>query len=149
MIRLFFLAAVVFVPASVANGQSPEGPAPSELRPLAVRDTSLVTFLNAVKVLREGSAGRPLMGIRVLESWGSPVEDTDAMRSRVYVTANLDGDELRAFELGDLWDPKVEKIITERSAPVIYLTYGSRTRERARIEVSLTGLKVTAAKRVR
>ena len=147
MTRTFFIASLIAVAALSAEAQSPEGPAPSELRPRQVRDTSLVTWLNAVKVLREGFAGNPLMGIRVLETWGGPVEDSDGRRSRVYVTLNLDGDELRAFELGDLFDPKIERIVTERRIPVIYLTYGLSRRQRARVEVALSGLKVTGAPR--
>ena len=147
MTRTFFIASLIAVASLSAEAQTPEGPPPSELRPSQLRDTSLVTLLNAVKVLREGAAGNPLMGIRVLASWGGPVEDSDGLRSRVYVTVNLDGDELRAFELGDLFDPKIERIVTERRIPVIYLTYGLSQRLRARVEVSLSGLKVRAAPR--
>ena len=51
--------------------------------------------------------------------------------------------EQRAFRLGPVYDPKVDRVVAEGHTPVVYLSYGARKhRQTARIEIDLQGLRV-------
>jgi hypothetical protein len=111
-------------------------------------DTGLVRLLNSVEVLGDMMLGVPLRRIRVIGTWGArAAPGSDALWTQVYVTANEDGDELRAFAVGQLLDPKVDRLRTERGQPVVSLSYGlPRERKQVRTVVTMKGLSIERTK---
>jgi len=59
---------------------------------------------------------------------------------------NLDGDELRAYQLPELLDPTLISIVAEKQDPVVYLEYGTKSeRRRIRVEILPKSIRVTDA----
>jgi hypothetical protein len=106
-----------------------------------------VNFFNSVVVLDSAFVGRPSVALRVLATWGEHARlDSGEITERVFVAVNEDGADFAVFRLADLLRPHVDCIVTEHSAPVIYLSYGLPDgRRHARVEVSLARLQVTHA----
>jgi hypothetical protein len=87
------------------------------------------------------------MSVRVLSTWGTYAGlDCDCLTSHVFVATNLDGEELRLFQLGPLLDPVVDSLVTEASKPTVYLSYGlAAQRLHLRVGIALDRLSITSA----
>jgi hypothetical protein len=128
------------------SGRTAAGSGPTATQSLA--DTGLVRLLNSVEILGDTVLGTPLRQVRVIGTRGTwAVRRSDALWTQVYITANEDGEELRAFEVGQLLDPKVDRMRAERGQPVVFLSYGlPQERKEFRIVVSMQKLSIERIK---
>jgi hypothetical protein len=144
---ILFVAAV-----SPLRGQTVGVGPPATLRTREVRDTALRNVVVNSEILANKDLDKEAgLSVRVTaiagESSSAKEEDTDAVVSWIYLSVSEFGEvvEQRAFRLGPVYDPKVDRIVAERRIPVAYLSYGARKhRQTARIEIDLTGLRVRA-----
>lgn len=122
------------------------GSVPAATQSLA--DTGLVRLLNSVEVLGDTVLGTPLRQVRVIGTWGTrTVRGSDALWTQVYITANEDGEDLRAFAVGELLDPRVDRMRTERGQAVVLLSYGlPLERKQFRIVVTMQKLSIERIK---
>jgi len=133
--------------AALAQSNTKGVPSPSAIHPIALRDSARIRLFNSIAVLGEQSVGKGRARVRVIESWGGPAElACDCLLSRLYISVNLDGDELRAYQLPELLDPTLISIGAEKENPVVYLEYGLKTaRRQIRVEILPDSIRVTNA----
>jgi hypothetical protein len=133
--------------AAVAQSSAEGVPSPSAIHPIALRDSARIRLLNSVAVLGEQPVGEGRAHVRVIESWGGSAElACDCLLSRVYISVNLDGDELRAYQLPELLNPTLISIGAEKGNPVVYLEYGLKAvRRQIRVEILPDSICVTNA----
>jgi hypothetical protein len=144
---ILFVAAV-----TPLRGQTVGVGPPATLRTREIRDTALRNVVVNSEILANKDLDKEAgLSVRVTaiagESSSAKEEDTDAVVSWIYLSVSDFGEvvEQRAFRLGPVYDPKVDRIVAERRVPVVYLSYGARKhRQIARIEIDLTGLRVRA-----
>ena len=134
---------------AVAQTSAKGVPMPANIRPIALSDSGLISLYNGVEVLGEKFVGNPRAQVRVIGSWGGSAGlDCDCILTQVHIAVNLDGDEFRVYRLPELLDPKVTSIVTEKKNGVVYVEYGlTRARQRARVEILPTTIRVTEAAR--
>jgi|GEM_PF-6380766 hypothetical protein len=132
---------------AVAQSSTKGVPSPSAIHPIALRDSARIRLFNSIAVLGEQSVGKGRAHVRVIESWGGSAElACDCLLSRLYISVNLDGDELRAYQLPELLDPTLISIVAEKQDPVVYLEYGTKSeRRRIRVEILPKSIRVTDA----
>jgi hypothetical protein len=146
-----FLVVLASLPVATISAQDSTGVrgirSPSTLRPTPVTANDFLRLVNSIEVLADSSAGVPRLRVRVISVWGSSAHlDCDCLTSRLDIGLNEDGQTLRAYRLPELLDPKVDSITTEKTDPVIYLSYGlPAALRRARIVATLSGVRVTQA----
>ena len=146
------IAGIVLLLATVTplNAQTVGVGAPTTLRTSEVRDTSLRNIVVNSEILADKNLlSQTGLSVRVIaiagESGSAKEEETDTVVSWVYLGVSDFGEvvEQRAFRLGPVYDPKVDRVVAEGHTPVVYLSYGARKHRRiARIEIDLQGLRV-------
>jgi hypothetical protein len=146
------LASLLAVVCFTARAQAQKvGIAPlSALRPAEVRDSALLNVLLNASVLAERDLDRATgLSVRVLivpgESGSAQTEDTDEVVSWLYVGVSEFGEvvQQRAYRVGPVYDPKIDRIVAEGRTPVVYLSYGARnTRHHSRVAVDLNGIHI-------
>ena len=143
------VAGIVSVPSALSAQAAPRQgvPVASAIRVRSIQDSALVRTLNGIEILGDSTLGIPMTRVRVIGTWGDNAgDDSDALLTRLYITVNEDGSDLRAFSLGQFLDPSLDAMSTEGETPVVYVSYGLRgERQHIRIAASISGVAVAAA----
>jgi hypothetical protein len=146
--RPILVIALFTLSANRAAGQAgAKGvPAPADIHPFVVSDSSLIRLYNSVQVLGEKFVGIPGAQLRVIGTSGGSAElDCDCILTRVHIAVNLDGDKFRVYRLPELLDPQVASIVTEKKDGVAYIDYGPASgRRRVRVEILPATIRVLA-----
>jgi hypothetical protein len=144
---LLFAIRVPLLDAQTVGVGAPATLVAREVRDTALRNVVVNAELLASKNL-DKDAGLSVRVIAVTGESGSAIEEeTDAVVSWVYLSVSEFGElvEQRAFRLGPVYAPKVDRIVAERRIPVVYLSYGARAhRQVARIELDLKSIRIRA-----
>jgi hypothetical protein len=152
--RLALSGVFLTLSATIANGQTVGVGPVSELRAQSVNDSALLNVVVNGRILKEQDLAREArLFVRVVEvageSGSAKTVGTEEVVSWIYVAVSDYGEvvEQRAYRLGPVYDPKVERLGAENRTPVIYLAYGVRgNRRRARITVDLKAITIWPAR---
>jgi len=150
--RLALSGVLLTLSATIVDGQTVGVRPVSELRAQSVSDSALLNVVVNGRLMKEQNLAREArLFVRVVEvageSGSAKTEGTDEVVSWIYVAVSDYGEvvEQRAYRLGPVYDPKVERLVAENRTPVVYLAYGARgNRRRARLAVDLKGITISA-----
>ena len=150
--RLALSGVLLTLSATIVDGQTVGVRPVSELRAQSVSDSALLNVVVNGRLMKEQNLAREArLFVRVVEvageSGSAKTEGTDEVVSWIYVAVSDYGEvvQQRAYRLGPVYDPKVERLVAENRTPVVYLAYGARgNRRRARLAVDLKGITISA-----